>query len=277
MAAEYESDTDYESETELLEDDMEVLNELSKKLHKTPQETLKNILKHVHTNRGDLINILTENYKRFSKYRLLDSSLHSKYVSHRDYLSYVRKLYEDDETFGCLERATNSYEAQLYVYNVLQSIYTLLYPKTLSHFSEFVAHVVKYMKHVQHGHICVFDGTHEVLPQSYFENLMVGCFLAISYMKADQCRSERTVIAKMGYHQSSKEYKRLMKQYKKSCSFFDTIDTATFQRNLQNKMGYADDMKSKGGKRNASKYSRRRKRKSVRKTTKKRRTTKRKK
>jgi hypothetical protein len=245
---------------------LRALRTLSKQIPQVSQDRLNTILNYVHTKRGDIVDVLTQEYRTLaSKERRMVFNLDGKHVSSKEYLSYMSKLYEDDDTFGCLERATNSYEAQLYVYNVLQSIYALLYPNTLRHFSEFVTHVVNYMKHVQHGHICVFDGTHEILPSSYFENLMVGCFLAVSYMKAGQCRSERTLISKLGYRQSRKEYKVLMAQFKKSCSFFDTIDTATFQRNLRNKMGYAYDLDNKGGRRRSKRKSRTNRCKSVKK------------
>lgn len=225
-----------------------ILSRLNDEMHDGKNDTIQKILNYVQHKKGSVVKVLTEEYKVMAETnRRMIFNLDDEHITFGEYFSRINKLYQDDETFGCLERATNSYEAQIYLYNVLQTIYGLLYPNTLQFFDKFVIMVVDYMRHSQNGHICVFDGTKEVLPYSYFENLIVGCFLAISYLKAEQCRIDRSVIASLGYIHNSKRHRVLMKQFKKSCSFFNKVDTTTFQRKLREQMGYVKREESATG------------------------------
>ena len=68
-------------------------------------------------------------------------------------------------------------------------------------------------------------------------------------------RKINTTINSLGLRMSDKRYKSLVKEYKKTCKFFDSIDTASFQSLIREKLGYED---KKGGRRVKLKKSRRR-------------------
>lgn len=217
------------------------------------QDFIHNILQYVKDQKGDLVKMLTEEYKLMAKKHKREYNLDEDFISSSQYFREMMKLYENE--FKCIERATNSYESQFFIYNVLQTFYSLLYPKNLNYFGEFVSIVTAYLKHRQSGNVCVFEGPREILHDGFFSHVIVGCMLAFSYFKAVSCRKLNTTIKGMGLKLTDQRYKALRKEYKKTCGFFDSIDTASFQTLISEKLGYGE---KKGGRRSNLKKSRRR-------------------
>lgn len=234
---------------------------------------INKILQYVTDEKGDLVDVLTDEYRTMAKKHKIIYDLDESYIKPRVYHRTMLSLYSDD--FKCLDDTTNSYESQIFLYNVLQTFYSLLYPKNLNYFNQFVNNVVTYLKHSQDGIVCVFDGSHEILHDNFFRHVIVGCILAFSYFKAFLCRRLNSSIKGSGLKLHDERYKLLRKQYKKTCGFFSKIDTTTFQTLIRSKLGY--ETASKGGLKKPRKTNRRNRTRNSHKKRTKRRTVKRKK
>lgn len=222
-----DSDTDTDSDS-----DDESLDRITSKLRNVKEITINDFLDYVNVDSEDshsLVDSITKFYLHTSKknrYEFDDPSeprFYSAYFNEIDRLTSVG-------SFKCIHRAVNTRFAELFLINTFYYFYKKVYPNdNLDHFKQFVDLVVDYITQQQGGTVCVFDGTREELPRSFFENVVTGSILAFSILKSRKCRALKTSMYKLGLKQGDPRLKELKMNYKNMCGFFKKIDTSTYE------------------------------------------------
>lgn len=216
-----------------------IIHFLRSKMTGRTDKLMTNILQFIKTNKGDLASELTQEYiDMATRGTIVNTFTQNSPITFSDYMEKMSHLYEG--VFECLEEVSYTKTAQLFLFNLLQAIYDLLMPVSLQQFDIFVHFVVHYVKHKQEGNICIFNEGIEALSNDFFENVVVGSFLALGYLYATICRSINTDISKIP--RKNKQRRVLQKKYLQKCRFFDTIDTKTFQTIILEKMGLNNSM-----------------------------------
>ena len=211
-----------------------IIHFLRSKITGRNDKLLTSILEFIKTNKGDLVSEITREYLDMAKRgTIVNDFTNNKNITFSDYMKKMNKLYEG--VFECLEEVSYTKTAQIFLFNFLQAIYDLLLPVSLDQFDIFVHFVVHYVKHKQEGNICIFKDGIETLSNKFFENVVIGSFLALGYLYATICRSINTDISKIP--RKNKDRRVLQQKYFQKCKFFNTIDTKTFQTIILEKMG----------------------------------------
>ena len=255
------------------QDYKKVLESLNRTLSTSQQKYINKIFHFIRTNRGDIANAITQQYRENSDKFMYPFDIREIAVD--DYMGEMDKLY--NKTFECLDRVTNTREAKDFLFNLLGAIYSILYPNTLLFFQGFVKKVAKYIKSKQAGYICIFDGETEKLQEDFFEHVVVGSLLAFGIQLAEYCIRLNTLRFAI-----SRDKTVAWKQPKKPaiCEIFNTnaITPRTFKRELMAKLkkksGAASGAGS-GGRRRKRHTRKNKKRKKTRKQARKQKRTKR--
>ena len=234
MAAAAAKKVEYDDLTDESSDDEP--EELTPKLIDTIMSekiTLNKLLEFVITKNDKLIDSLTKTYLKLSKYNKLIIDADEDTISFPEYFTEMADITET--RFSCIKRAVNTRTAELFLFNTFFYFYTLVHPKDLRFFKLFVNLVIDFVTQQQGGNICIFAGEHEVLPREFFINLITGSIIALSYLQAIKCRMNKTSIYSRGLKQWDPKLTDLREDIHKICSFFETIDTKTYEKIIKDK------------------------------------------
>ena len=270
-----DTDTDSDSDDESKDDASKysTIEDITSKLDHFKKITINDFLDYVNVdtrNSRGLVDTITETYLNASKRTHYMFDEPSDLAFYSSYFNEIDRL-TSDGSFKCIHRAVNTRFAELFLINTFYYFYKKVYPNDkLEHFKQFVTLVVDYITQQQGGTVCVFDGTREELPRSFFENVVTGSILAFSILQSRKCRSLKTSMYKLGLKQGDSRLKELKMNYKNMCGFFKKIDTSTYEDLMKRRFNLPT---TKGGQKRKTiskrKHTKKNNKRNVRKTHKK--------